>query len=105
MSDHEGLPVQGYKAQPDVSVQLVNRNKKLEELLLKVVELHLSSQNPYCDPRWVNIAKTHFEQGFMALNRAVFRPDRAKLVVGDKFIVNSLEVEVKALSEDTDAKA
>lgn len=27
------------------------------------------------DKRWVSIARTHFQQGFMALNRAVFQPD------------------------------
>lgn len=32
-----------------------------------------------CDPRWLAVAKTHFEQGFMALNRAVFQPQRISL--------------------------
>ena len=27
------------------------------------------------DGRWVSIARTHFQQGFMALTRAVTRPE------------------------------
>ena len=28
------------------------------------------------DQRWAAVARTHLEQGFMAMNRAVFRPGR-----------------------------
>jgi len=31
------------------------------------------------DQRWLAIARTHVEQGFMAFNRAVFRPQRISL--------------------------
>jgi hypothetical protein len=31
------------------------------------------------DARWIAIARTHIEQGFMALNRAIFKPERVKL--------------------------
>jgi hypothetical protein len=31
------------------------------------------------DQRWLAIARTHFQEGFMALNRAVFQPQRIKL--------------------------
>jgi hypothetical protein len=36
--------------------------------------------NPEVDRRWLSIAKTHFEQGFMALNRSIFKPQRIKLL-------------------------
>lgn len=31
------------------------------------------------DQRWIAIARTHFQEGFMALNRAVFQPQRIEL--------------------------
>ena len=77
-TEHEGLPVQGYRPQSDDKVQLVNANKVFEERLLRVIDNHrlLGDQ---IDQRWVSVAKTHFEEGFMALNRAVFQPQRLVL--------------------------
>jgi hypothetical protein len=33
----------------------------------------------HTDRRWAAIARTHIEEGFMSLNRAVFRPERVSL--------------------------
>lgn len=55
---HEPLPVQGYTAQPGSNVAVVNQNKELEERVLR---------------------RTHIEQAFMAINRAVFQPQRIAL--------------------------
>lgn len=73
---HTPLPVAGYTDQPKDAIDLVNRNKEIEERLLRHVDMVLSHNT---DPRWLHIARTHFEQGFMALNRSVFRPQRIKL--------------------------
>lgn len=74
---HEGLPVHGYKAQDALRVAMVNQNKEVEERLLR--QLDSITQNPDYDQRWLSIARTHLEQGFMALNRAIFRPGRVQL--------------------------
>jgi hypothetical protein len=77
---HKGLPVHGYTAQSDQAVAQVNENKLTEERILQMVDgLKLLGA---CDPRWLAIARTHFEQGFMALNRAIFKPERVKLPEG-----------------------
>lgn len=76
MSQHTGLPVAGYTAQSQERVDLVNANKQEEELLLRMVD---ELRKTDADPRWLAVAKTHFEQGFMCLNRAVFKPERIKL--------------------------
>lgn len=68
------LPVSGYTEQSNGNVSQVNFNKKLEELVLRVVDEHLAAGE--IDKRWAAVAKTHFEQGFMALNRSVFQPTR-----------------------------
>lgn len=92
------LPVEGYTAQPDAKIALVNEFKQMEERLLRKTDelsrppmpwhnvatgqYHSSadSSSPLAtDPRWLAVAKTHFQEGFMALNRAVFQPQRIKL--------------------------
>lgn len=104
MPDKTPLPVQGYTIQSDAKIALVNEFKQDEERLLRKIEalekqtlgqqmpaahaadpgvLVLSGyvtlpDSPY-DPRWLSIARTHFQEGFMALNRAVFQPQRVKL--------------------------
>lgn len=87
--------VSGCTSQPDAKVALVNEFKEDEERLLRKIgalpvtdEVFLTGDvdrplviggAPVCDPRWIAIARSHFEQGFMALNRAVFQPQRIKL--------------------------
>ena len=88
MTTHNGLPVSGYQPQSDDKVALVNQFKADEERMLRrldeVTSQMFSIKNADgtlgpLDQRWVAIARTHFEQGFMALNRAVFRPGRVAL--------------------------
>ena len=92
----KGLPVAGYKPQSDEKVALVNRFKEMEERLLREIDAlnqytgaYANSSGPPlrlddgtydpADPRWAAIARTHFQEGFMALNRAVFQPQRISL--------------------------
>lgn len=77
MTTHSGLPVAGYKPQSDAAVALVNGNKVVEEEILRVIDA-MQGQSDF-DQRWLAIARTQIEQGFMALNRAVFRPGRVQL--------------------------
>lgn len=78
MTDHKGLPVHGYQMQSDDKVQLVNHNKQIEEQLLRVIDSMQEMGTTY-DKRWLAIARTSLEQGFMAWNRAIFQPQRIKL--------------------------
>ena len=77
MTDHKPMPVHGYTSQIDENVQMVNINKRDEEMLLRSLDLY--AMNPNVDKRWLSIARTHFEQGFMALNRSIFKPQRIRL--------------------------
>lgn len=74
---HKGLPVAGYSDQSDERVSLVNANKEMEERVLRLLDAVAARDG--VDLRWVAIARAHVEQGFMALNRAVFRPGRIPL--------------------------
>jgi hypothetical protein len=72
-----GLPVAGYQNQSQANVDLVNANKVLEEQVLRALD-DLAA-NPAVDMRWLAIARTNIEQGFMAANRAVFKPQRVSI--------------------------
>lgn len=86
---HESLPVAGYQPQSTERVDRVNVHKVLEERILRVIdELQSSGAG---DPRWLAIARTDLEKGFMALNRAVFQPARIKLPGDDRPSVEELE--------------
>jgi hypothetical protein len=70
-------PVAGYQDQPESTVDLVNLNKRMEEEVLRVLDdLKLLET---VDQRWLAIGRTHIEQGFMAANRAIFKPQRVDL--------------------------
>lgn len=67
-------PIKGYRPLEPEMIELMNRNKLVEELALRQLDQHTA--NPDCDQRWVALARTHIQIGFMALNRAVAPPGR-----------------------------
>ena len=75
MSMQEPLPVDGYTPQPDDAIAQVNVNKQLEERVL----LAIDDLKGKADARWLAIGRNCIEQGFMAINRSIFRPERVKL--------------------------
>jgi hypothetical protein len=77
MTEHQGLPVAGYRPQTATAILRVNDNKIVEEHLLQLLDEVAASGD--ADPRWLSIARTHIEQGFMAFNRAIFKPERVNL--------------------------
>lgn len=74
MAEYEGLPVAGYRPQGDDKIDLVNLNKEAEESVLRILDSLKASAD--VDQRWLAIGRTQIEQGFMAVNRSVFQPDR-----------------------------
>jgi hypothetical protein len=74
----KGLPVSGYQAQSQSNIDKVNAAKRLEEIVLR--HLDVLAADPEIDQRWLAIARTNIEQGFMAANRAVFKPGRVRLI-------------------------
>lgn len=90
-----GLPVAGYKAtQSQAAIDQVSAFKRDEERLLRKLD-DMEAENgrailanggkplpvgqmPY-DPRWIAIGRTHLQEAFMFINRAVFQPARVAL--------------------------
>jgi len=74
----KGLPVHGYAPEQSLAkVAFVNENKITEENLLR--RLDRMADDAEFDSRWTAIARTHMELAFMAMNRAVFKPQRFEL--------------------------
>lgn len=76
---HSGLPVDGYTDQSTAKVTLVNEFKQDEERLVRKTEQSYGTHGFELDHHWAAIARTHFQEGFMALNRSVFQPRRIGL--------------------------
>jgi hypothetical protein len=76
-----GLPVAGYRPQSKENVDDVNVNKALEEIILRRLDDIADARR--CDPRWLAIGRTHIQEAFMAINRAIFQPQRVEVVAGD----------------------
>lgn len=74
---HQGLPVAGYQPQSSARVDLVNQNKEIEERVLRILDSLFARTDT--DKRHLSIARTHIEDGFMWMNRAVFQPGRVAL--------------------------
>lgn len=75
---HKPLPVSGYTAQQQAAIDLVNFHKRMEEIVLRHLD-RLRDSGDLLDQRDVSIAKTHIEDAFMRMNRAVFKPQRIAL--------------------------
>lgn len=74
----EPLPVHGYVAQSEKNTKVVNQHKVLEEHLLRLMDEYFKLKDDV-DQRWLAIARTDLEKGFMALNRSIFKPQRFDL--------------------------
>lgn len=75
---HPGLPVHGYQPQSSSNVDMVNHNKQIEEVVLQLLD-SLRDLGTDIDQRWLAIGRTHIEEGFMAINRSIFRPQRVEM--------------------------
>ena len=77
MTEHQGLPVAGYRPQNAEAVARVNACKLVEESVLRILDEMAARDD--IDKRWLAIGRSHIEQGFMAVNRSIFRPARVEL--------------------------
>jgi len=81
--EHKPLPILGYNAtEPQSKVDLVNSFKAMEERILRELDA-IAQREDQIDKRWLAIGRTSLEQAFMAINRSIFQPQRAKLPEDD----------------------
>jgi hypothetical protein len=74
---HQALPVAGYKSESSETVARVNRNKVIEERMLRMIEEGIKDGT--MDGRFAAMARSQFDIAWMLLNRAIFNPGRAVL--------------------------
>lgn len=71
--ENQHRQIKGYRELDEAEISAMNEIKEkgaeLQQLILKMEE---SSNN--ADKRWVAIGKTHFQEGLMALTRAIAKP-------------------------------
>lgn len=69
--ENQHRKIAGYRELNQGEIDLMNKVKKMGIELEHLVE-DISVEN--VDERWVNIARTHLQQGLMALTRAIAKP-------------------------------
>ena len=74
MSECDKAKIVGYIEQTPEQIQFINDFKQLEINCVDMFNHFYAEGAPDCDKRWMSIAKTHVQQGFMAAVRAVARP-------------------------------
>lgn len=80
----------GFTQTSPEATKLANHFKLLEEAVLRVLD---ATQGTDLDPRWVAVARTHMNEGFMALNRANFKPQRIEGAIAlDDVLGGALEI-------------
>lgn len=72
--ENQHRKVAGYRELTQEDIQRVNELKATEFLLLERLET-IKTDFPDYDGRWLAIARTHIEQGFMAAIRSITRPE------------------------------
>ena len=79
VSDEERLStgqqkITGYRDLTEEEISLINRIKDHGEATGKLVN-EIFEEYDGLDRRWASIAKTHFQEGFMALVRSIAKPE------------------------------
>lgn len=70
--DNQHKMITGYR---DLTQDEINLMNMVKGLAAKVgAELDIVAAAPDTDKRWVAIARTHLQEGFMALTRSIARP-------------------------------
>lgn len=77
----EHSEIKGFTDQSDRNKALVNRNKELEELVLRQIDVLKNTAN--LDPRCIQLGYTGIQEAFMWLNRGIFQPQRIDLPTTD----------------------
>lgn len=68
--------IKGYYELSRLQVHLINDFKTLEQDILRAIQTVAETYHP--DKRWMAIGKTHIEQGFMAIVKAITQPEKGE---------------------------
>jgi len=72
MVDNQHKKITGYRDLSEVEIALMNNVKEASSEIGELLDV--MSRDPNLDQRWVAIAKTDLQKGFMAAVRAITKP-------------------------------
>lgn len=68
--------IHGYREQTASAIEAINVVKTWEDRIGELIEAMRDDQEAVpLDPKFTAVAVTHFQQGFMALTRAIAQPE------------------------------
>lgn len=70
--------IKGYRELSEAEITRMNQAKTLEAAVLAFIKEEMAAATGHegvADARWLAIAQTDIQKGFMALGRAIARPD------------------------------
>lgn len=73
MPEEVKIKIQGYRQLSDDDQSIINEIKQTEIYVANVWKATFDLED--VDKRWVNIAKTHFQEAFSALVRSIAKPE------------------------------
>ena len=71
--DNQHRKIKGYKELDEVQISAMNVAKEMAASVGSLIDA--MSSNPNVDQRWLAIAKTDLQKGFMAMTRSIAKPD------------------------------
>lgn len=75
MVDNQHKKITGYRDLTEQEIALMNEGKALAEQVGAFLEkVDGTAITPPIDKRWLSIGRTHLQQGFMAVIRAIAQP-------------------------------
>lgn len=72
MVDNQHQHIKGYRDLSQKEIDLMNKCKAKAEEIGNLIET--LNENPFIDKRWLAIAKTELQKGFMSLVRSIAQP-------------------------------
>lgn len=81
--------ISGCRPQSEAAIGTVNAVKEIEEHVLRLVDELYEDKELAIDQRWLSIGRTQIEQGFMAVNRSIMKPQRIEIPDEDAPIVET----------------
>lgn len=75
MMENQHRKIKSYRELTQEEIDMMNRIKDVETEVAKIVNEMLSDVGSDFDQRWIRVARTDIQKGFMSLVRAVAKPE------------------------------
>lgn len=72
--ENQHRKISGYRELGEAEIEIMNRIKEKGKEVGQLIDDLMTSDRIEIDARWAHIAKTDLQKGFMALTRAVAKP-------------------------------